>query len=180
MKALVIYESMYGNTRAIAGAIGLGLATGAEATVHQVAEVRASELPDFDLLIVGGPTHTWSMSRPTTRKGAADAAAKPGSGLVLEPGATGPGLREWLQSPEFAAVSRTAHVTTFDTRMRAPLGLSGAASRAIARRLGRLGISCSSRPQSFYVTKQNQLVDGEAARAEAWGRELASTPARTS
>ena len=176
---MVIYESMYGNTRAIAEAIGRGLATGYEVTVQPVADVEATELTGVDLLVVGGPTHTWSMSRPSTRQGAATAAEKPGSGLSIEPGATGPGIREWLRSLDRATVPSALHVTTFDTRMHAPLGLSGAASRTIAKRLRRVGIRCDARPRGFYVSRQNLLIDGEIARAEVWGRELAAMHART-
>ena len=49
-----------------------------------------------DLLVVGGPTHVHSLSTERTRKAASDAAVKPSSGLILEPSATGPGVREWL------------------------------------------------------------------------------------
>lgn len=49
--------------------------------------------------MVGGPTHAHGMSRASTRKAAAEAAAKPVSGVTLEPGADGDGLREWFGSP---------------------------------------------------------------------------------
>jgi hypothetical protein len=178
MQALVVYESMYGNTRAVAEAIGRGLATSCEVTVQQVANVDAATLSGVDLLVVGGPTHTWSMSRPATRNAAVEAAADPTSGLVVEPGAAGPGIREWLQSLQPPTGQHAMRATAFDTRMHVPLGLNGGASRGIAKRLHRIGFSNAHPPQGFYVTKTNQLTADETARAESWGRDLAGVPAR--
>ena len=69
-QALVVYESMFGNTEQVAEAIGEGLRSKVEAEVVRVD--RAPEvLPDsLDLLVVGGPTHAFSMSRPGTRESA--------------------------------------------------------------------------------------------------------------
>ena len=50
-----------------------------------------------DLLIVGGPTHMHGLSSATTRRMAAQAAAKQASGLSLDPDTCGPGLRDWLK-----------------------------------------------------------------------------------
>ncbi len=173
MRALVVYESMYGNTRAIAEAIADGLGTAAVATARRVGTVEPEQLHGLDLLVLGGPTHAWTMSRPKSRAAAAQAAAKPASGLAVEPDATGPGLREWLAD---SGQSREAHtrVACFDTRMRAPLGLSGSAGRAMARRLRRAGWPVQAAVEGFIVTKQNRLVDGELARAHAWGEHLAA------
>ncbi len=52
MKALVIYDSTYGNTEKIAQAIGQAIA----AEVRRVCNVSASDLKAFDLVIVGSPT----------------------------------------------------------------------------------------------------------------------------
>ena len=178
MRALVVYESMYGNTRAIAEAIADGLAVSAVATAARVGTVAPDQLHGLDLLVLGAPTHTWSLSRPKTREAAAQAAAAPASGLTLEPGATGPGLREWLADEWLNGNDeRRAHtrVVCFDTRMDAPLGLSGSAGRALARQLRRGGRPVHTAVEGFVVTKQNQLVDGELARAHAWGEHLAES-----
>ena len=167
-RALVVYESMYGNTRAIATAIADGL--GAEAVATPVGQVRAEDLVEADFVVVGGPIHAWSMSRPSTRKGAAEAAAKPGSTLTMEPGADGPGLREW-----FAAMGQFAGASAaFDTRMQAPAGMSGSVARKIAKQLRAHGFDSTAKPERFYVTKANELVDGELARALSWGQKLAA------
>lgn len=178
MSALIVYESMYGNTRRIAEAIARGLATAGPVTVTRIAELDSSATQGVDLLVIGAPTHGWSLSRPSTRKAAVEAAAKPASGLTVEENATAPGVREWLQSLDTQALRGRVAVAALDTRMRAPLGLSGAASRTIAKRIRRRGMSCAAR-RGFRVTKQNQLIEGEQARAESWGRELAGRLAQS-
>jgi menaquinone-dependent protoporphyrinogen IX oxidase len=55
MKALVVYESMYGNTHAIAEAIGRGLARPAEVEIVPVGRLDEVAIGASDLLVVGGP-----------------------------------------------------------------------------------------------------------------------------
>ena len=88
-RALIVYESMFGNTHKIALAIRDGL--------HDVIDtelVRADQAPgeipaDVRLVVVGGPTHAFSMSRRSTRTQAAE------QDQVMMPPETG--IREWLQ-----------------------------------------------------------------------------------
>jgi hypothetical protein len=167
MKAVVVYESMYGNTRAIAEAIAAALGRGIEAVALPVAEAPPDEARTADLLVLGAPTHVLGLPRPSTRKAAAEAAAKPDSGLHLEPEAAGDGLREWLpRLGEFRG-----RVAVFDTRMRMP-GFMGHASRKLRRLLAPRAGKPLGRPQSYLVSKQNELLPGELDRAGAWGSEL--------
>jgi hypothetical protein len=175
LDAVVVHESMFGNTRAIAEAVAAGLSTQLRARAVPVGEAGSLDLRELALLVVGGPTHAWGMSRPGTRRSAVEQAAKPGSGLVLEPAAAGNGVREWLATLHEVPPRAAA----FDTRLRAPLGLSGSAARAIDRVLRRLGALRAARPEGFHVSKQNTLVDGELARARAWGARMASPRARS-
>jgi len=55
MKALVVYDSMYGNTEAIAKAVAAAL--GADARVARAPDVDPTVLGELDLLVVGAPTH---------------------------------------------------------------------------------------------------------------------------
>lgn len=58
MKIVVVFESMFGNTRQVAAAIAEGLApSGAvdSVTVNDAGAKDAAE--SADLLVVGGPTH---------------------------------------------------------------------------------------------------------------------------
>jgi hypothetical protein len=164
MRAVVVYESMYGNTRKVAEAVAEGLG-GADDSVLSVGDALRQPVLTVDVLVVGAPTHAWGMSRPSTRKSAMDAAAKPDSVLVREPGADGIGVREWLEQLQWTAGS----VAVFDTRIQVPLGLSGSAARKIARKLRSSGYRMTAAPESFYVTRENALVDGELQRAKSWG-----------
>lgn len=68
MRAVVVYESMYGNTHLIADAIAAGLSARFEVRVVPVSEAGADVLEGADLVVVGGPTHGHGMSRAVSRK----------------------------------------------------------------------------------------------------------------
>ena len=69
MRAVIVYESMFGNTHAIADGIGKGLEPMLQVVVVPMAEAGRERLGDADLLVVGGPTHFHGMSRPSSRNG---------------------------------------------------------------------------------------------------------------
>ncbi len=167
-RVVVVYESMFGNTEAIARAIGDGAAgKGVAVTVCDVASAP-DQFDDVDVLIVGGPTHAFGMSRPGTRQAA------------RAQGAAGPaehGVREWLD--ELPRPSRPFIGACFDTRIRKPF-LFGSAARGIRRRLRRLGFDVV-KPMSFTVTDTpGPLAEGELERARDWGASLVSALAETS
>jgi hypothetical protein len=169
MNAVVVYESMYGNTHHIASAIAEGLEADFDVIVVPVERAERDVLEPADLLIVGGPTHAHGMSRSSTRQAAVDAANKPSSDLTVEPDAEGPGLREW-----FDRVGRIdAPAAAFDTRVDAPSVLTGRASKGIARKLRHAGATLVVEPESFLVSKDNHLESDEAQRARVWGVQLA-------
>lgn len=165
MNALVVYESMFGNTRTIAEAIADGL--GHDARAVPVDAVSADQLAAADLVIVGGPTHAFGMTRPKTRAAAAQMAAQPGKSLSFE-GAAGPGLREWIDRTDFTGRSAAA----FDTRIRIKIPTPHAASK-IARALRNRGAELVASPKSFWVDKNNRLENGQVRVAEDFGRHLA-------
>jgi hypothetical protein len=168
MRAVVVYESMYGNTHRVADAIGRGLAGLGEVVVVPVAEAEPALLEGADLLVVGGPTHVHGMSRASTRKAAVDQVK---GDVALDPAATGPGLREWLDAIPHGGASAAA----FDTRVgAAPAIVTGRASKGIARELHRHGFGQVVEPESFLVDKENHLEPGEEERAEGWGARLAA------
>lgn len=171
MPALVVYESMFGNTHTVAERIARGLG---DATLVAVADATAEVVAAADLVVVGGPTHVHGMVSDRTREGARQQAAEPGSGLTLDPDAEGPTLRDWFDGLVLPAGCRAA---AFDTRVHGPAPLTGRASRGIAKRLERHGASLVAPPESFFVERDNHLSDGEADRAEAWGASLARSPA---
>ena len=93
MSVLVVFESMYGNTRAIAEAIAEGFAGGGEVrSMHE-----AGSTAGFGLLVVGGPTHIHGLSTSFTRRMAAEGAKEDGHAAVQPSATDGPGLRAWLR-----------------------------------------------------------------------------------
>ena len=171
MRALVVYESMFGNTHVVASKIADGLRATHHVTLVPVAEATGDLVAGADLLVVGGPTHMHGMSSTGTRRMAAKAAAKPDSGLSLDPDATGPGVRDLLKRPG----SRQVLAAAFDTRLPGAPKSTGQASRRIARSLERHGCLLIAAPESFLVTPQNTLADDEAARARRWGAALGAS-----
>ena len=169
MKAVVVYESMYGNTHLIAEAIADGLrATSDEVVVAPVGDTTRQLLGDADLIVVGGPTHVHGMTRENTRKAAVEAAGKEGSDLEVEPDAEGPGLRTWFETVEEVPPMAAA----FDTRLKAPALVTGRASNGIAKRLRSHGSTLVAAPISFMVTKESHLLDEETTHAREWGTQL--------
>jgi hypothetical protein len=170
MKALVIYESMYGNTHVVADRIADGLRTSMEVTVLPADEAPVEVQGAVNLVVVGGPTHVHGVSRSSTRKAAIDAATKDPE-LTLDPDAEGPGLREWFDglTPD---AGDGVHAAAFDTRIDAAPMLTGRASKGIARRLRGQGFLLEEQPVSFLVDKGNHLLGPEAERARQWGATL--------
>lgn len=164
MKALVMYESMFGNTETVARAVAEGLATKFEVTV---ADVRTTPRAlGMDVVVVGGPTHAFGMSRPGTRQDA----VRQGAG---HKGAEEVGLREWLDtSPALTGIAAAA----FDTKVNKPL--TGSAARKADRRLRRLGCRVLVPAESFHVGgTAGPLADGERERARRWGETVAAAAA---
>jgi hypothetical protein len=162
--ALVVFESMFGNTGAIAEAVADGLARRTAVELVEVGGAPAAVGDDVGLLVVGGPTHAFGLSRPSTWQSAAEQAM---GGLV----SSGTGLREWLEA--LAGGSAEVVAAAFDTRIRRPR-LPGLAAAAADRRLRRLGFRSLARSRSFYVDgTTGPLLDGELERARAWGEGLA-------
>ena len=170
MTTLVVYESMYGNTRAIAETIADALReAGHEVDLAPVAD--APDAPDADLLIVGGPTHMHGLTTSMSRRMAVKAAEE--DDHHVEPGAADElGLRQWLRE----LPDRTgAQAAAFDTRGDANAALTGSASRGIARRLRRRGYTVVGAESYLVDDAEGPLEDGEVERARAWATSLVAS-----
>ena len=167
MDATVVYESIYGNTRAIAEAIAAGMGGGVPVLpVHEAARHRET----LDLLIVGGPTHVHGLATNRSRQVAVEAAQEDGTGHI-EPGATAePGLRSWLRDLSPGAAH---HAAAFDTRLDKSPWMTGVAAHGIARRLRRRGIDVISTESFLVEDTEGPLENGELDRAREWGAKLA-------
>ena len=164
MSVLVIYESMFGNTEAIAEAIAEGVRResehhppGPQVSVIPVAQAPVQLPDDVTMLLIGGPTHAFSMSRESTR---ADA---------VRQGATGTariGIREWIDQCQ---PRPDLPVHTFDTRVHVRM-MPGSAAKQAATALRRKGFHRAKRGESFWVGgTDGPLSHDEVVRARAWG-----------
>jgi flavodoxin I len=145
MKALVMYDTKFGNTERIARVTAGALNRGEPVTVVQASQTSERELAGIDLLVVGGPTHAHGLSAA---------------------------LRTFLDhlSPEAVRDVATA---TFDTRLHWPQFLSGSAAVESAKRLEAKGAWIMVPPESFLISgRKGLLIRGELERAQAWADEV--------
>jgi hypothetical protein len=162
-KALVVYESMFGNTEQVARAVGDGLAEHLDVHILEAAQAPAPIVDFWDLVVVGGPTHALSMSRPKTREDARRQGATRGE--------VSTGIREWLT--HLHAGPHSELVATFDTKVEKARHLPGSAARAARKAVKRLGYTPVAKAESFYVLDVGgPLSAGELTRAGSWGKQL--------
>lgn len=160
-RAVVVYESMFGNSKAVAEAIAAGLGERMPTEVVGVEDARQALAGDGVLLVIGGPTHAFSMSRATTRDSAVQQHGAPGP--------AGPGIRDLLESLPPAAGAPAA---AFDTRIKKKF-VPGSAASSAEKRLRKLGYRMVVPAESFWVADMSgPLLDGELDRARAWGAAL--------
>jgi hypothetical protein len=155
MYALVVVESCFGNTHAVAEAMAAGLI---EAGV-EVALVAASEAPEepvADLVVVAAPTH--NLGLPTTASRA----------KARETDIPEPGVKEWLEG---AKALKGVRLVAIDT---AVAGMFSGSAAKVAVRLAKSRGWTAERVPSFVVTGQKgPLRDGELDKARALGHALA-------
>lgn len=163
MTALVVVESSFGNTLTVAEVLASALRKDSglgEVTVVRAEDAPTALPPGLDLLVVGAPTHGFTLPTPQSRMQAQDKGA---------PAHSEGGLREWLADLEPVPHLR---VLTFDTSVRLRFRL-GCAAKTAARLLRRRGFRAVLRGPSFYVTgTSGPLVDGELRRVAAWAERL--------
>ncbi len=171
MHTLLIYESMYGNTHAIATAIAGSLSHYSEVRVVPVSEATEDLVAWADLVVAGAPTHAHGMPTAKSRSSAVDRAAVADgwSHVSLDPSARGTGIREWFDGLGMVQKKRAA---AFDTRAPGPALLTGRASTGIARQLREHGFQLVADPESFIIDTHQQLRVGEEERAATWASSL--------
>ncbi len=153
MKALVVYDSVFGNTEQVAQAMGAAL--GADVAVVRVGEVAPERLAGLDALLVGSPTRAFS---PT------------------------PAIKNWLKSLAPNSL-RGIKVAAFDTRIALSdvnsrilpvfVKLFGYAAEPIGARLVKKGGTQAMPPEGFFVKgTEGPLKDGELERAADWAKQI--------
>jgi len=167
MRAVVVCESMFGNTELLAGLVCRGLhQAGVEAELVDVgrAFTEPPDLSRFDLLVVAAPTHALSLSRPESR---AEAVAK-----GADPLRESVGVREWLDTFGDAMPAPAPAVAVFDTRVAKARHWPGSAARRAARSMRAYGFGVVEFRSFFVDGIIGPLSEGEAERAERWGELL--------
>jgi flavodoxin len=156
MKAFLVYDTRFGNTEAIARAIGEAL--GSDTAVVRVTDADGVNLESVDLFIVGSPTQGARHTLP---------------------------VQNYLDSiPE--GVLNNVGVATFDTRYSTKSGGLGTriiarmakgfgfAAPRIADILKEKGGNLLAEPEGFIVNgTKGPLKDGELERTAKWAEKLA-------
>lgn len=160
MHGIVVYESLWGNTAAVAKAIAEGL--GDDVRAYPPDEVPREALQDAELIVAGSPVFGFNLPTEAVRASIGRDTA-PGT---PPPDLSHPSLRSWLDGLS-AGHGRSA---AFETRIWwSPRGATG----TIQRRLTQAGYPPLGKARKFVVTdKCGPLREGELDRAREWGREL--------
>jgi hypothetical protein len=161
MRAIVVYESHYGNTEKIARAIAEGI--GPEAQALNTTEATPRVVASADLVVAGAPIMALGLPSESMIETIAKDPKAPVPGDVSHPS-----LRNWLEHLEPVNATRAV---SFETKLRwSPGGATG----GIDQRLRQAGFRTVAKGQKFVVaTPYGPLRDGELERARAWGHELA-------
>jgi hypothetical protein len=164
MKAIVVYESYWGNTAAVAKAIAEGL--GSDARAMNTDEAAGEALAGVGLIVAGSPIIAFSLPSAKMRS---DLAAKPDKEAPSPPDLSHPLLRTWLEGlPQAGAGARAA---AFETGFK--LSPGGSAAK-ILKMLEEKGYQSAAKKQRFLVKgSYGPVKEGEIERAKAWGAELA-------
>ena len=167
MKAVVVYESLWGSTAAAARAIAEGIGGGTPAL--STAEATPAAIAEADLIVVGSPVLGFGAPSDKMLEGIR---ANPGNG-PKPPDLSQPPMATWLASvPPGAGRGATA----FETRVRGPFGH---ATKAIMQALEGAGYRPLGHPKGFIVKgRYGPLRDGELEKATEWGVELARSTVR--
>jgi flavodoxin I len=156
-KALVVYDSFFGNTERIAQSIGNALGRQENVGIVRVADVRPEQLTGLKLLIVGSPTRAF---RPS------------------------PAIKKFLKSIPKNGL-KGVKVAAFDTRvtdeeidsavfiLRIMVNIFGYAAKPIADRLVKKGGQLIAAPEGFFVQgMEGPLKEGELERASEWAKQI--------
>lgn len=155
MKALVIYDSVFGNTEKIARAIAGALGSRVDVEILRANEVAPEQLTEFDLLVVGSPTRGFHATEAVT------------------------GLLKRIPPRSL----KGAKVAAFDTRFKADelesagvrflVKTGGYAAPRIAAQIRKAGGDLIVPPEGFYVEDtEGPLKAGELERAAAWAKAI--------
>jgi hypothetical protein len=161
MKAIVVYESYWGNTGAVARAIAEGI--GPDARALPTSDAKGDALAGVGLIVAGSPIVAFSLP---TEKARRDMAAKPGK-APSPPDLSHPSMRSWLEALPKGKGGAAAFETGFKLS-------PGSAAGTILKKLKDSGYEPIAKKERFLVKgTYGPLREGELERAKAWGATLA-------
>ena len=161
MKAIVVYESLWGNTAAVARAIAEGLGSGAQAL--STAEATSAVAAGAELIVAGAPLFAFQLPTDKIRETIRGKAAT----FPAPPDLSHPALRAWLET----VPPGKGRAAAFETRI---WWSPGGATGSILRALKKAGYAPLARGKRFRVAGlTGPLKAGELERARAWGAALA-------
>jgi flavodoxin len=156
MRAMVVYDSAFGNTKLTAEAIGEALSGEYEVAVKHVSEARNSALTGLDMLIVGSPTQRF---RPTV-------ATMEFINGISDHGLAGIKVGAFDTRLTVEEIEANAVLAFF-------VRIFGYAAKPISKALVARGGQLAAPPEGFFVQgMEGPMVDGELERAGAWARSL--------
>jgi flavodoxin len=165
MKALVVYDSAFGNTQKVAEAIGAALSS---AEVRHVDQVKPENLHGLECLIVGSPTQ--KMNFTDGMRNFLDRI--PPTGLV--------GIRVAAFDTRISNEDMRASVQSPVTRFMVKAFLHRFAARPIAGALKKKGGIEVIDPEGFFVSDtKGPLKEGELERATVWAQQIRQTATRS-
>lgn len=160
MKALVVYESLWGNTAAVARAIAAGLGPGTQAL--STAEATKEIVAGADLIVAGSPLFAFQLPTDKIRETIRGKAAT----FPTPPDLSHPPLRAWLETVP-AGKGRAA---AFETRI---WWSPGGAAGSILKALKKAGYAAAGSKRFRVAGMTGPLKAGEIERARKWGERLA-------
>lgn len=161
MKAVVVYESLWGNTAAIARAIAEGI--GPDARALSTGDATEAVIADADLIVAGAPVIGFRLPSDQARRDILKTELR----APAPPDLSHPSMRSWLAALPHGHGQSAA----FETRI---WWSPGGATGAIERGLQEAGYAPVAKAQRFVVQdKYGPLRDGELEHARRWGAELA-------
>lgn len=159
MQAIVVYESHWGNTAAVAEAIAQGIGVGARAM--PTSQALPAVIAEADLVVAGSPVMAFNLPSERMRATMTTDRKAP-----TPPDVSHQSMHDWLQG----LAPHHGLAAAFETRLRfSPGGATGAIERAFAL----AGYRTVAKAGKFIVMgAYGPLREGEVERARQWGADL--------